>query len=178
MQSYKILYNTNFSKTLNKSFTTYLEDNTVSYINGKHRQSIAIEYNPEHLKELSKKYNFYEKMSSCKIEQTIVTDQKFAFLICNTAKLNLKFINCTFNTGDEKELIFDEDNKISKEILKDLILDPLISFEKTTFFDFEAHRIIVTKNGIIYFEKYNKEIPLLIDTINLGEKALDHEENI
>ena len=58
--------------------------------------------------------------------------------------------------------------------MEELVSDQYVSILNATFFD-HHNRIILTKNGVIYFEKYSGKIKDLIDVINLGKKALDNE---
>ena len=174
MQSYKILYQNDTAENLDKNFSVYLTTKSIKYINGNKKGSIAIEYDPQRLNKLFTQENFYAKLKSYKVEQTIVTDQKFAFLIWNARLLNLNFLNCELSNGDDKDYISDEENKIVKEFLEELVSDQYVSILNATFFD-HHNRIILTKNGVIHFEKYNEKIKNIIDIINLGKKALNNE---
>lgn len=177
MQSYKILFQNDITETLDKNFSVYLKNKSIKYFNGNKKGSMAIEYDPQVLNRLFTQENFYQKLKSYKVEQTIVTDQKFAFLIWNATFLNLEFLNFELSNGEDKGYIFDEENKIAKDFLEDLVSDRNVSILRATFFDHQ-NRIIITKNGVIHFEKYNEEIKYLIDIINLGKRALNSERII
>ena len=103
MQSYKILYQNDTAENLGKNLSVYLKAKSIKYIQGNKKGSIAIEYDPQQLNRLFTQENFYEKLKSYKVEQTIITDQKFAFLIWNARLLNLDFLNCELSNGDDKD---------------------------------------------------------------------------
>lgn len=174
MQSYKILYQNDTAKNLDENFSVYLKTKSIKYIKGNEKGSVAIEYDPQRLNRLFTKEKFYEELKSYKVEQTIITDQKFAFLIWNASLLNLNFLDCELSNGEDKDYISDEDSNITKEFLEKLVSNQYVSILNATFFD-HHNRIILTKNGVIHFEKYNEKIKNIIDIINLGKKALNNE---
>lgn len=178
MKSYKIIYQKDIDNDSPKQFLKWLETNSFSYILGKYPGSMAIDYNPEKFQNfLSQKENIM-KWLDYKVEQTTITDQKFAFLLLNLSQINLKFINCKLANGDEKDAIYDEDGKISVEMLKEIIADRhnfICQVTLSTVKNFD--RIILTKNGVLHFEYEEKNIDKIIDIMNVGKEALNEEKN-
>ena len=99
-------------------------------------------------------------------------------MLHNLAQINLKFINCKLANGDEKDAIYDEDGKISVEILKDIIADSHNSIYQVTLSTKKNfNRIILTKNGILHFEQEEKSINQIIDIMNVGKEALNEKNS-
>ncbi|HJG67426.1 MAG TPA: hypothetical protein K8V14_08935 [Staphylococcus ureilyticus] len=178
MKSYKIIYQKDMDNDSSRQFLNWLRINSFSYILGKYQGSIAIDYNPEKFKNFINQQENFIKWLDYKVEQTIITDQKFAFLLLNLAQINLKFINCKLANGDEKDAIYDEDGKISVEILKDIIADSHNSIYQVTLSTKKNfNRIILTKNGILHFEQEEKSINQIIDIMNVGKEALNEKNS-
>ena len=178
MKSYKIIYQKDMDNDSSRQFLNWLRINSFSYILGKYQGYIAIDYNPEKFKNFINQQENFIKWLDYKVEQTIITDQKFAFLLLNLAQINLKFINCKLANGDEKDAIYDEDGKISVEILKDIIADSHNSIYQVTLSTKKNfNRIILTKNGILHFEQEEKSINQIIDIMNVGKEALNEKNS-
>ena len=80
--------------------------------------------------------------------------------------------------GDQKDAIYDEDGKISIEMLKEIIADRhnfICQVTLSTVKNFD--RIILTKNGVLHFEYEEKNIDKIIDIMNVGKEALNEEKN-
>lgn len=175
MKSYKILYQEN----QHKNFSPYLQKENIDYIKGRINGSFAIQYNPQKLNSLLNKKDFFDKWVEYGIKQTIVTDQKFAFLILNLDKLGIEFLECKTNYDENREVICDEDNNISRELLINLVEDKHQSILNATFLSIiNKNKIKLTQNGVLYFNKNTEEIKTFIDIVNVGNEALNNETNI
>ena len=169
MESYKILY----QYKAHKNSLKLLSEKKNSIIFGNNERSFAIKFNPQ-------KFNNFINNNFLKfhIRQTIITDQKLAFLIVNSKRMNLKFINCELSNGEEKEAILDENNNVSVYLLTKIVEKNTNSINNITLFSNEHNRIRISKSGIINFTKDEKILKKIIDIINLGKEALNNEKNI
>ena len=82
---------------------------------------------------------FFAKWIEYGIKQAIMTDQKFAFLILNLERIGISFLDCETNDGDNREIICDEDDRVSRELLLDLVSDEYKYILSATFFS-KTHR--------------------------------------
>ena len=175
MKSYKILY----QEDQHKNFSDYFKKENIDYIEGKINGSFAIQYNPQKLNSLLNEKEFFAKWIEYGIKQAIMTDQKFAFLILNLERIGISFLDCETNDGDNREIICDEDDRVSRELLLDLVSDEYKYILSASFFS-KTHRnkIKLTQKGILHFEKSGEEIKTLIDIVNVGNEALNNEKCI